>query len=1199
MSQQIIAGPSGSNTPGQQRLTSALDNFRTQLDLADQTTLNQISQPDVTAVTQFCAKFNSDSNLRRKRLGEKLQPFLLFIQSLGDVIGVYIQSDPTIAAHISDMIVKLQHHCPRIERIGKLFQDSQKLQDAILGFYAIIVEFCLKQFVKSIWKPFKVQFADLEGQLEEQRHMIDDEVLIASELAAHEAAQCTLIYQNRGYTHREFEVDQWTRNKEWQLKQDFAAKKRKLCKILERISGLDHRRSFSNACGRRHPETGKWFFQLPEFKNWDAALDSSVLWYNGIPGSGKSVLATSLIEHLYTLHRNTKTSIIYFFCDFHTPETLRYRSILSNLLKQVVILNFTTISNQAQGELEASYLDSQFLPDTYKIEAFFYQFAQKLGPLYILVDGIDECPEEERLDVIAFLKRFLAKKPRQAKFILSSRPDIEIPRALPTPYRISISTAADRPDLEAYICHELESKCPNLEVYTPQIKEDIKQALLKGANGMFLWVYFQIQDIRRAGNKDKIYQVLSDLPRGLHETYARILHRIQGERDEDEAAMVFNWLSKCRRPLTLLELRDAIAIRVGDTRHDQIRNRYNEDPERIIQNCGGLVVMNEQDQTVQYAHSTVAKYLHSRDDDDNNREGNEPRRRSAKISTSDIARLCATYLQLKDFSTEVARVRKEFTTRPPKYWVTMFLPGKLRFLEPICRFTLDMVLGSKQQPDIGHATDLIRPLYTTPSPGFEAQKQLKFPCLGYITEYWLHHFGEGGVGVLTSRAQHLETLLDESNLPFPYMPRVNGLEKPDTNDLLLWACENDNVPLFAVLFFKLRPPLSIRLWSDSGSRSSSGSRVIKTQKDATEDLEMVLSYAIERNSLGIVRFILEGPPITFRTGVRSIRRHLNLDLILTDKDLTGLIYYHIAYKTHDINTAQSRFQLLAGAARTGHLEIFNILLEAHLAVIYGGLGNKSDNLRLLLQEVIHGENNHILKALFCVPEVRNPMNFQLSLSLAIRRGDREIVRYLLSDQDSLPGYLQGRGCQRLWPITRPASPTGPEVPSIPDKFLTAEALDHFDWARGNPILEAVIQGHLDIVELLCKQEFSKWREEPTDIGRISNRVFCSIAVRALHIVILRGDIRALRVLENMVTEDFLQPVACFCRTITLDLMCEAIWHGQITSVRWLFEMRHYTAGEVEEYMKQAFKYGNNYKDITKFLKTKWIEIRNQSQETAT
>ncbi|KAK6343723.1 hypothetical protein TWF730_011312 [Orbilia blumenaviensis] len=167
MSQPAGPAVSVSNEPGKQRLTAALVNFQSQLDPTDQVTLSQTSQPDVAAVTEFAATFNNRSNLKRKRLGDKIQPFLLFIQSFSDVVGVYIQSEPKVAAlvwgsvkfvlqiasnyfdyfvKISDMILKLQHHCPIMERISKLFQNSEKLQDAILEFYGIIIEFCTKAF---------------------------------------------------------------------------------------------------------------------------------------------------------------------------------------------------------------------------------------------------------------------------------------------------------------------------------------------------------------------------------------------------------------------------------------------------------------------------------------------------------------------------------------------------------------------------------------------------------------------------------------------------------------------------------------------------------------------------------------------------------------------------------------------------------------------------------------------------------------------------------------------------------------------------------------------------------------------------------------------------------------------------------------------------------------------------------------------
>ncbi|KAF3158907.1 hypothetical protein TWF788_004089 [Orbilia oligospora] len=504
----------------------------------------------------------------------------------------------------------------------------------------------------------------------------------------------------------------------------------------------------------------------------------------------------------------------------------------------------------------------------------------------------------------------------------------------------------------------------------------------------------------------------------------------------------------------------------------------------------------------------------------------------------------------------------------------MFLLGKLRFLEPVCRFTLDMVLGSQQQPDIGQATELIRPLYTTPSPGIEVQTQLKFPCLDYITEYWLHHFGEVSASELTSRVQHLETLLDELNLPFPYMPKIKGLEKPDTNDLLLWACENDNVPLFAVMFFRPIPPLPTR------SRPGSGSCVTNTQKDTTRlDVGVVLSYAIERGSLDVVRYILEDPPITFRAGIRSIRGHLNI--ALNRKKSTALIYHHVVQKMQDIKRLEGGKNYLLGiAAGLGHPQIFNLLLKTHLAVISEGLEGAIDDPRLLVRQVVRGGNVHIFDTLFRQVGVGNWMIFQPFLSLAAGCGNREIVSYILRST-YLDHFTRKLSC--------PAS-VGSEPRKIRGQALTDEALAHFSMAEDNPILVAMTHGHRDVVELLCK-EFDK---DPRQSIRYEKShltsIFCLTAFLALRRAIIRGDIPALRLLEDMITEESLQSVACGCERYTLDFMHEAIGHKKIAPVIWLFKVQHYTRSQVEEYRENALKCGD--RDIMMFLQTKWLETKN-------
>jgi len=70
----------------------------------------------------------------------------------------------------------------------------------------------------------------------------------------------------------------------------------------------------------------------------------------------------------------------------------------------------------------------------------------------------------------------------------------------------------------------------------------------------------------RENNDKDIHLVLKSLPRGLNETYGRILNCIVEDRKLEIAVKLFTWVAVARRPLSLLELAEAIAFEPGYTR---------------------------------------------------------------------------------------------------------------------------------------------------------------------------------------------------------------------------------------------------------------------------------------------------------------------------------------------------------------------------------------------------------------------------------------------------------------------------------------------------------------------------------------------------------------------------------------------------------------------------------------------------------
>lgn len=111
--------------------------------------------------------------------------------------------------------------------------------------------------------------------------------------------------------------------------------------------------------------------------------------------------------------------------------------------------------------------------------------------------------------------------------------------------------------------------------------------------------------------------------------------------------MMFFWAAAARRPLKLLEMREAIAIHDGQrqlTENHLVRN-----VETMIPGCGGLLVLDEDEQVVRFVHHTIRDYLFSVPAD--------PKLACFHLDVDridwDAGKACCTYLSLDHFTPQV------------------------------------------------------------------------------------------------------------------------------------------------------------------------------------------------------------------------------------------------------------------------------------------------------------------------------------------------------------------------------------------------------------------------------------------------------------------------------------------------------------------------------------------------------------------
>jgi len=105
-------------------------------------------------------------------------------------------------------------------------------------------------------------------------------------------------------------------------------------------------------------------------------------------------------------------------------------------------------------------------------------------------------------------------------------------------------------------------------------------------------VSFQIEEICAQATDDDIRKAIRSLPKDLPEIYERAPFKIQSNRKAEMTTKMFRWVAAAKRPLSLLELREAIAVEVFQecSKPSQLVNDYKE----MVPWCANLLVQDEE-----------------------------------------------------------------------------------------------------------------------------------------------------------------------------------------------------------------------------------------------------------------------------------------------------------------------------------------------------------------------------------------------------------------------------------------------------------------------------------------------------------------------------------------------------------------------------------------------------------------------------
>lgn len=141
---------------------------------------------------------------------------------------------------------------------------------------------------------------------------------------------------------------------------------------------------------------------------------------------------------------------------------------------------------------------------------------------------------------------------------------------------------------------------------------------------------------------------LNSLPTEVFDAYQRLFDRLS-EPNQKLALKIFSWILYAKRPLTIDEIREAIAIRDGSRDLPEQLN----DKQTIVECCQGLTDTVDYD-VMTFVHETVRDFLRER-------YGNELQKASI-----DVVKFCITYLGFDVFN-EVCANEIDIKKRVAKY----------------------------------------------------------------------------------------------------------------------------------------------------------------------------------------------------------------------------------------------------------------------------------------------------------------------------------------------------------------------------------------------------------------------------------------------------------------------------------------------------------------------------------------------------
>lgn len=163
--------------------------------------------------------------------------------------------------------------------------------------------------------------------------------------------------------------------------------------IFQWLSPINYGPQQSDNIKTRQSGTGQWFLHSPPYQAWVEARNQT-LFCPGIPGAGKTILASIVVEDLTVrFHNDDSIGVVYIYYNFRRHYEQKAEDLFASVVKQLA-QGCSALPDSIKS-LYQIHKDKKTQPSTEELETAFKSIAGLYSKVFVIIDALDECQGDE------------------------------------------------------------------------------------------------------------------------------------------------------------------------------------------------------------------------------------------------------------------------------------------------------------------------------------------------------------------------------------------------------------------------------------------------------------------------------------------------------------------------------------------------------------------------------------------------------------------------------------------------------------------------------------------------------------------------------------------------------------------------------------------------------------------------------------